>query len=735
MSFELIKELFQITAFCVYNAGTLSNPSIRSRWKTGLAFKYRSTPRRDSCYNRKIEMTLVNFQGRLKRPLFFVMPSRKVSNHVLHEIRVDFRDGNFFQHHPPRFVLVNVDDPRIKSACPISLMSRSTASEYSFEKIASWVDRCSTSHVSCGQLSQRTTEDKIWSPTRLLRIDSECAQSTTVLRLLECRENPVQRPYQYATLSYCWGTQSFTKLQRNNLSDFKQGIDLSLLPKTFTDATIAARKLGICYLWIDALCIIQDSPEDWAQEAVMMAKVYSYSTLTLAAAASKSSDGGLFYERDPLLCNGIKLSVNWHNDLLTASDRTVQGEYYCIRWDPWITSVCRSPLKQRAWVFQESLLSPRTVYFASDQLYWECGELYASEVYPTGGPWDLEFRERRFGTAKRIPVGLQPSDDGRFKHIYFAAFLEAIDGNCMQITQRLPYLWANIVSQYSSGELTFEDDKLIAISGVAKRLATILKDDKYIAGFWESNLALSLLWTSPHSYHKRISRYQAPSWSWASVSGRVEMDLMFRSHEPPNITIEILNVNVGLTNMRESTGSLTSGVLRVKGGLCKTYHSVIWKKDIRGPFSPFFYDRGQLGKTTNYSWLPYQKDACLLFKTRGLATWFPSKFKFDEEPKKYREIYCLEVATGRVTKSWGDTGFVAGLMLAPTAVKGQYSRIGYFELVPDGMRRSWRASVGMSLRRIAGSRKALESELFKSEDIDPKYYEVRDGDQYTISIV
>lgn len=536
---------------------------------------------------------------------------------------------------------------------------------------------------------------------------------------------------QYATLSYCWGKQSFIRLQKQNLSDFKQGIDIALLPKTFKHFIEAARRLGIGYIWIDALCIIQDSPEDWAREAVMMCKVYSYSTLTLAAAASENSNGGLFYERDPLLLNGVKLPVTWTNDRLGS----FQGIYHCIRLDSWKSSVLGSPLLERAWVFQERLLSPRTVYFASDQLYWECGSLYASEVSPTGGPWDLAFRERFFHTAKRLPDELLPSYDGRFKHNYFAAMSQGSDKTDMPFSEKIPYLWANIISQYSSGQLTFEKDRLVAISGVAKAISGFLRNDEYYAGHWLSNLALSLLWKAEDEEYGRMKNYQAPSWSWASIPGAVDMSLVFRSREKPNITIEVLKVDVVPADIGERTGSVIGSSIQVKGLLCKAHHSVRLKRNLTGPFAMNFYDRVRLRKTCTYSLLPYETESCLIFRKKGFTTCYPSEFPFDEKPKKETEIYCLQVATGIVKHPWGELGFVAGLMLTPTGVKGQFSRIGYFELVPEEMRRSWRASVGMGRRLLDGDRKTLESELFRNSDIGSSHYESRDGDYYTISII
>jgi hypothetical protein len=153
-------------------------------------------------------------------------------------------------------------------------------------------------------------------------------------------------------------------------------------------------------------------------------------------------------------------------------------------------------------------------------LYWECGELYACELYPSGGPWDLEYRDRGIFTANQLPHGVELPDDGRFnKHVYTAMLASnRLNGERDQLDQTIPaeflYVWASIVMQYSERDLTYDRDKLVAIDGVAQQLAVMVPKEQYVAGLWRRpNLAIYLLWIARG---ERTRNRSAPSWSWAS---------------------------------------------------------------------------------------------------------------------------------------------------------------------------------------------------------------------------
>ena len=328
-----------------------------------------------------------------------------------------------------------------------------------------WLQTCSKNHNSCkGYENNRM-------PTRLL------ALGEGVLRLVTTTGwDTAYRP-QYATLSHCWGGIDFLKLTTTTLELFKKSIPLEQLTKTFRDTIAVARKLGIPYLWIDPLCIIQDSSEDWETEAALMSSVYGSSTITIAAAGAVNGNSGLFLQPERYV---------WRVHIDVPTDSGPQG------WDIvtsriYETSVSKSALSKRAWVLQERLLSPRILYFTDKELFWECGTLLACETFP-----------------ERLPAECCRSP------------------NFLKKGQSFSDTWPIVVLLYTQANLTFGRDKLVAISGIA-RIAQKENNDNYLAGMWRNEMEAQLCWHFEGSGTRPAPTepYRAPSWSWASIDGEI----------------------------------------------------------------------------------------------------------------------------------------------------------------------------------------------------------------------
>jgi hypothetical protein len=321
-----------------------------------------------------------------------------------------------------------------------------------------WLDACSETHESC-----KSTEDH-QLPTRLIDVGSNPIN-------LVLSSTFTTKP-RYATLSHCWGTVDFLKLKEDSLEDFMIVIPEDMLTKTFRDAIHITRSLGLRYLWIDSLCIIQLSPLDWRSESALMSSVYGGSAITIAAAAATDGTKGCF-----LKPSGFVGKVHIE---------PTQNEVWDIAPSEFYTSVAKSYLAGRAWALQERLLSPRTLHFSKTELFWECRHCDASESFPEGLP---EFQQQ---------------------HIFHRDH-----------SKPLSEIWHTIVRLYTAGKLTFATDKLIAISGIAQRVQEE-NGDQYLAGLWRKHIELQLLWCqqSPGSRLPKGSEYRAPSWSWASVDER-----------------------------------------------------------------------------------------------------------------------------------------------------------------------------------------------------------------------
>ena len=172
----------------------------------------------------------------------------------------------------------------------------------------------------------------------------------------------------YTTLSHCWGQLAIKKLEKDTLKDMVKKIAISELPKTFQDAVVVTRELGIRYLWVDSLCIIQDSAEDWATESSNMRLIYKNCILNIAATAAQDSSIGCFFDRNTNIVRPCRIEI------------TETGIYDFLSSNAWFDDVISAPLNQRAWVVQEQLLAPRVLHFGKTQLFWECNETVSFSV-------------------------------------------------------------------------------------------------------------------------------------------------------------------------------------------------------------------------------------------------------------------------------------------------------------------------------------------------------------------
>lgn len=227
-----------------------------------------------------------------------------------------------------------------------------------------WLRRCDEEHAEC----QRAQAEPVSAlPTRLLYVgdlgDRNYKQDH--LRLVRASEVITR---QYVALSHCWGhlpkeKQKLFCTTQDNIGRRLEGFGMSELPKTFQDAVTATRELGVLYLWIDSLCIIQyeDSGEDWKRESRRMESVFSQAYCTIAATAAADSSAG-FLERN-IRTNYVYVRDISGNELYVSSDI-----------DDFDEDVGKAKLNTRAWVMQEAVLARRTIHFSANQMYWECGE-------------------------------------------------------------------------------------------------------------------------------------------------------------------------------------------------------------------------------------------------------------------------------------------------------------------------------------------------------------------------
>lgn len=346
--------------------------------------------------------------------------------------------------------------------------------------IAKWIRDCNDQHPKCAFPAPSRL------PTRVVDVNAQNGADCLVLH--EARGQTGR----YTALSHCWGKHQIIKTTKSTLGQLKQAIPWSSLSKTFQDAIIITRELGIRYIWIDSLCIVQDDKLDWEIESATMASVYESAHVTIAASLSADGSGGCFSMREikaPVVNASVSPPLNSPNIYVRES---LSHEEFA--FDQKSTEL-RNPLLGRAWTFQERVLSTRIVHFGRSELLWECRTTSDCECG--------NFKS----TAKlsRIPnnVSEVPSGTG-------------------YVRDWVPNLWRSIMRVYSAKKLTVLTDKLPAISAVASK-ANNLDQGTYLAGMWSNHLPIELLWKVPRPRPLQADEFTAPTWSWASLDARVDI--------------------------------------------------------------------------------------------------------------------------------------------------------------------------------------------------------------------
>ncbi|KAF6808044.1 heterokaryon incompatibility protein [Colletotrichum sojae] len=346
----------------------------------------------------------------------------------------------------------------------------------------------------------------------------------------------------------------FTR-QSNHEAYRQDGIVIDDLPKTIRDAIHATRWLGLKYLWVDRLCIIQDSADDWVHEAALMCDVYSSAAITLSADGSSSAEeeGGDM---------GLLLHKPQHHQ--TQSGRT---------------SEMSQLIDSRGWTMQERLMSRRVLHFTSDELVWECNTLTEFECRRESGPSNKAVS----ASGARSMVSIYES-------------------------------WQSVVLDYTKRSLAYESDKMPPLRGLVERFQLLMDQapgrhlsqrDEYLAGLWRGDLVAELAWKPPSEddiaafrkatnrpkmddmpsietfdwmriIHERNDRenwhqsegYVAPSWSWAHLRGPISY-LLCAPPTPFVSYVEIIEAKTIPKNPKEPTGQLSSGFITMEGHMAR----------------------------------------------------------------------------------------------------------------------------------------------------------------------
>lgn len=328
----------------------------------------------------------------------------------------------------------------------------------------------------------------------------------------------------YIALSHCYGAkQQVTLTTTASLHTHIQGIPLSDLPKLYQDAVVLTRALGLRWLWIDSLCIVADFPSDKIEQASIMDQIFGNAFLTIAATSAADASDGLLaphpqtFKIQAMNNNGQAEKVYVREQ---PSHYSFKGSFdedaHMIDWEvPFNISeeaTAQAPLLKRAWTYVERLLSPRVLHFTRSEMILECREGLQCEC---GRIDDPALDSRPTDTVKReyarIVSGVEDDSACPQSPTTRQKNTTAKKNEALQ-------LWSYIITEYTSRDITFDTDRLVAIVGIAKTFLPVLQSG-YIAGHWTFS-TLNLLWY-PEDTTKchRTSSEPIPSWSWASVEG------------------------------------------------------------------------------------------------------------------------------------------------------------------------------------------------------------------------
>jgi hypothetical protein len=521
--------------------------------------------------------------------------------------------------------------------------SENPNSDSAFRLSASWLVRCLNTHLDCNGSNLTPS-----LPSRVIDVGSTDGSRDPFLHESEEGEQGV-----YCTLSYRWPSEA-VKTTQETLPLFKKGIVMPTLPQTIRDAIAIARKLGFRYIWIDALCIIQDSPSDWAKEAAHMHKIYRQSTLTIAALTASDSSPGIFVPR---------------------SSNKVNPDH--------------ANLHTRGWVLQEELLSHRILSYADGVMFWSCLRVIASDHEPKGVVQpDSIYRSEDNHRFRRILCGHRSGEQDWENQAY--------------------WLWRRAVTRYTMRDLTYLQDRLAAILGVGSVFGDHL-NDILLAGVWERRLAEHLAWwvgfqrlhgrhlayagiennqgRGKNSANIRHKSFKAPTWSWLSVTGPVSYgNLSKYGDEVGNNFSSERNTAGGFIDMTEiikvdvksepTTADIT-GKLTLRGSLTRMFirrH----ERHYRLYVTPGKPDWSHVpNEDRPYSPRPVEdEDGVIRASENKWEPWFPDSkhptSRFD--PLRENEIFCFHLGNG------GDIHthlFQYCLCLVPTGkAVHEYERVG-----------------------------------------------------------
>lgn len=391
--------------------------------------------------------------------------------------------------------------------------------------------------------------------------------------LIDCTEpdrprlaSTLGRRGRYLTLSYVWGESQPHSTTTSNLRTYEcDGIlagHAASLPATIRDAIHVTHALGVQYLWVDTLCIIQDSEQDKRHELAQMHRIYRDAYVTIIAASAAKVSAGFLQERPAASrTKAFDIALPFPCPTTTpgapviTEDLTAWGEVHLAPIHNFVKkkrieqySHASEPISARGWCMQEYMMSLRSLIFTSETLQFRCQR----------------------GTQNVGKSFYNPSGEPRLPDILFAPRLSesrALDHGSHGWSD-VHTAWLRVVEDYTRRTISFPWDKLVACGAIAEAFQHVLRSD-YLAGLWRDTLSCDLLWHKEDGAHlSRPAAYRAPSWSWAAVDGRVTTPRGGAMPQPEYLpAVEVLQCETALEHPAAPFGQVIGATLILRGVL------------------------------------------------------------------------------------------------------------------------------------------------------------------------
>jgi hypothetical protein len=363
------------------------------------------------------------------------------------------------------------------------------------------------------------------------------------------------------------------------------GIPIASLPQTIRDVVFVCKQLGQLYLWVDALCIIQDDPDDKRTQIPQMADIYSGALLAISAAGSLGVLEGcplgsvalqpvqpqvfeLGYPPDTQGPSGERPDRRKVMTVIERMEhercRNLPGHWAHETFDQ-DTRDLLNPIEERAWTFQERFLAKRTLFIGKGEMSWTC----ASEVKCECRKSDGSQGNRRLFSYRHNNIG-QVTTDKLF--------------DSLELEKTYSFLWADMVTAYSARSLTQFGDRVAALEGISVAFQTrwphVYNKRDYAFGCWRPFLADLLVWgASGQPVSAEIDKDLFPSWAWPSCGRPVSFTSWVWYGVDPKIWVQVLDLEIEQPDGGGAAFGHGKGTLTMRGPLIPVKGEVIKFED------------------------------------------------------------------------------------------------------------------------------------------------------------